>query len=233
VPVINSRASFTTTSLVVGPHQIIANYQAAGSPGPFDGTSPVLVETVNPGKPDFTLSIQPATGQIQAGGIFQAQLTLTPLNGLTGPVATLCSGTPAGSSCTLTPSTGAFDGKTPLKATIIVTTTGPRRDSIEAPGGYAKPRPPLQNAKPRPPLQTLVLSLLPIAFGGVLIYDRPRKRTGFLALVMLAGLLTGCGSGNSYSPPRSVPTPAGTYTLSIRSQSGSLVHSGSIKLIVK
>lgn len=224
VPVANSKATFKTSSLPVGEHQIIATYQAASSPGPFDGASPVLVETVNPGKPDFSLTIQPTSGQIQAGNTFKAQLTLSPLNGLTGSVTTLCVGAPAGSTCTVAPANGTFDGKTSVAATIVITTTGPKSSSI----GSVE-----QAGKPRPPVPGLALILLPVAFGCLLISGRPRKRHGLFALALLAGLLTGCGGKSYEGPPKPVRTPPGNYTITIRSQSGSLAHSGSIRLTVK
>jgi hypothetical protein len=223
VPVANSKATFTTVSLPVGQQPILATYQAASSPGPFDGTSSVLLETVNPGKSDFSLSILPATGQIKAGDIFRAQLTLTPLNGLIGPVTTFCAGAPVGSTCTVVPPSGKFDGKTSVTAAIVITTTGSESSSI----GSVR-----EEGRPIPPFTGMALTLLPTALGCLLISVSPRKRRGLFAMALLAGLLTGCGGG-SYSPPKPVRTPPGAYTITIRSQSGSLTHSGSVHLTVK
>src|SRR5205085_57458 len=105
VPVANSVASFTTTQLTSGSHQILAKYQQSSSPGPFDGASPVLVETISPvpENKDFTLSLQSQSATLRAGESFATKLTLTPINGLTGTVSSLCFDAPIGATCTINP----------------------------------------------------------------------------------------------------------------------------------
>src|SRR5205085_8328320 len=130
VPVVNSVATVTTSSLAVGDHQIVASYQAGTAPGPFDGASSAFTETIAPiivigGPPqDFSISIAQPAAQIRAGESFTTQITLTPVNGLTGEVITLCAGAPVGSTCTVTPDTANLDGNDPVTATLVIATTG-------------------------------------------------------------------------------------------------------------
>jgi hypothetical protein len=228
IPVVNSIASFTTTTLTAGNHPITANYQAASAPGPFDGTSAVLTEVINspnPGNKDFTMSIQQPVAYIRAGQSFTTKLILTPVNGLTGLETSICLGAPRGSVCTITPERATFNGKTTIIANVTISTTG---------SGYRYGGPTRGPSRPLKPLRSsaaVALSSL-FAFGCVFLGGFKKQRVSLLTVALLAGVLTGCGgAGPSFKPP--VNTPPGTYMLTVQSQHSSLVHSKQIELIVR
>jgi hypothetical protein len=227
IPVINSIASFTTTTLAVGNHQITANYQAASAPGPFDGTSAILTEVINPptvGNKDFTMSIQRPVADIRVGQSFTTKLILTPVNGLTGLVTTICLGAPRGASCSIAPNRAAFDGKTPIFANVTISTSGT---------AYRYGGPTGSPSGPRPLRSTAALALSSLfAFGCVLLGGLKKQRVSLMAVAVLACAFTGCGgSGHALQPPAG--TPPGVYTITIQSQHGSVVHSKQIELIVR
>jgi hypothetical protein len=228
IPVVDSIASFTTTTLTAGNHQITANYQAASTPGPFDGTSAVLTEVINPpnvGNKDFTMSIQQPVAYIRDGQSFTTKLILTPVNGLTGLETSICLGAPRGAVCSITPERATFNGKTTIIANVRISTTGTGYRNGGPEGGPLRPHRPLRNNA------ALALSSL-FAFGCVLLGGFKKQRVSLLTIALLAGALTGCGgSGQAFRPP--VNTPPGTYMLTVQSQHGSLVHSKQIELIVR
>ena len=217
VPVSNSTASFTTGTLAVGDHQIVATFQAGSSPGPFDGASPVLVQTIKRDSPiiiiggngqDFTVSIQQPTAQISAGSTFSTQVILTPVNGLKGSVTTLCAGAPTGSTCTIKSDASTFDGKTPITATLVITTTGTPISSVATVSSMETRRPNLYPG--------LALGLLPVVFSCVLVQGSGKKRRQLVGLTMLTALLVGCGGTKFETKPLIANTPPGTYTIHVQ-----------------
>jgi hypothetical protein len=229
VLVTNSRASFTTKNLPVGNDSITAVYQAGPSPGPADGSA-TLVETINPATPvvvgggndeDFTLSVKPGQAQVKAGSTVSAQIALVPVNGLTGVVNISCTGVPQGSACAIKPNGATFDGKNPIRATLVVTTSGPG----------APPR------RPYPPRGRkggmAWLPLLPIAFGCVVVPTFKRKKGSLVAVTLLTALLAGCSGSTFQTVPLSSNTPPGNYKIIIQAVAGPLAHSTQMQLKVR
>jgi len=236
VPLVNSAASFATTALAVGDHSITASYQAGTAPGPFDGISTPIVQTIKSAAPiviiggakqDFTISVAQPSSDVVAGQTFTTQVTLTPVNGLTGNILTICAGAPSGSTCTVTPDQGTLDGKNSVTATLTVTTT---RSGTAAVTAWERTRTPL-NGLPRP----LGISLLPFALGMRLCFTRTgeRRKRRVFTLALLACLLAGCGGTKLRTQSLAANTPPGSYTFTVQSQSGSLAHSSQIILQVK
>jgi len=229
VPVNNSAASFTTTMLPVGAHQIAATYQAAGSPGPFDGTSSVLQQTINQAHPgiiigsqgeDFTMVVLQPNGQLTAGQSFTTDVVLTPVNGLTGAVATLCAGTPEGSTCSIDTSASTFDGKTPITAKLVITTSGPATTT-----SLGDPR--------LPRLRPWVAMGLPLGLALTILPFASKRSRRLVVVAAIAGTLAGCGGTTFKTQMLASSTPPGTYTITVQSESGSLVHSAPVVLTVK
>jgi hypothetical protein len=232
-PLVNSGASLTTSTLAVGDHRITANYQAGAVPGPFDGVSPILVETIKSASPiliiggnkqDFTISIQQTSSEISAGETFTTQATITPVNGLTGALVTLCGGAPQGAVCTVTPGMTTLDGKTPIVATLTLTTTAP------APSPTASL---LNNGGLGSSAALFALGLAPLGLCLFSFSVRKKRRHRIFAFALLAGLLAGCGGSTFVRKPLPANTPPGTYMITVQSQSGSMAHSGQITLAVK
>src|SRR5260370_1453804 len=72
---------------------------------------------------DFTQSPTPITSTINSGLSATYTLTLTPVGGFNQSIALNCSGSPAASTCVITPPAVTLNGATPATATVTVQTT--------------------------------------------------------------------------------------------------------------
>jgi hypothetical protein len=210
------QANLAVANLHVGNHTFLASY--SGDVNFENSLSHSLVETIAP--PDFTLSINPNSVQVPAGSSVSAQLVLTPVNGLTGRVSVSCTGLPQGSTCSITPSMPSLDGKNHVTAAISISTTGPQLAATEVPSPGSRTR------------ELAWLSLLPIAFGCVLIPKSQKRMLGVVTIMIIAISLAACGGASFHNKPP-IGTPPGNYTLSIRATSGSFVHSAQVNLTVR
>jgi hypothetical protein len=144
-------------------------------------------------------------------------------------VALSCSGAPAGSTCSLSPSSIALSGSTPASVTVSVTTAG---NSAAA-------------AQPQGPHGTQV----PIFFAicglpGLLLLGRGRFALcrgktaaiyGAALLGVVCFVMAGCGGNSSSTGGGS--TPANTYTLTVTgtfaSGSANIIHSTNLTMVVR
>ena len=191
VALINGTASFTATGLATGPH-------ALGStllPSPdFSAASSVQLPLA---VQDFSLTLPNASATLNAGTGESIPLTLSPAaGGFTSPIALTCTGAPAQSTCSVSP-TGLTPGTGPATATLTLNTT----------------------ARPAPTPGWLLLGLSP---GLLAFHRRNRKRLATLltacAAFAVLTLFSGCGQGNFAGFPASGGvggTPAGTYPLTL------------------
>jgi X-X-X-Leu-X-X-Gly heptad repeat protein len=98
-------ATLTTNALTAGSHSIIAVY--TNTDGNFKGsTSTSLTQVVQ----DFSITATPSTQTISSGHQAIYTITSTPISGLTGTIALSCSGAPANSTCSVSPSTDTLQG---------------------------------------------------------------------------------------------------------------------------
>jgi hypothetical protein len=230
IPVVNSMASFTSQSFPVGNNQITAFYQAGTASSPFDGSA-TLVQSINQATPvvivdgsdqDFSISVATPKAQVNIGDSFTTRVTLVPLHGLAGVVTTLCTGVPEGSTCAVTPNTATFDGKAPLAAALVITTTGAALASNRAsPEGFPQKR------------DLAVLEHLSLVLGCFLVPRLKTKRNGTCILVLTALMLIGCSGTKFQQKPLHASTPPGTYTINVQAASGSLTHSAQVQLTIQ
>ena len=187
--------------------------------------------------PSFSLALTPISPTsfpmaLTAGTAGTVKVTVTPINNaaLTAPmfVTLSCSGLPDQSSCNFSPATvevlsttptscaaGSPASSCPPSATMILQTQA---------GGTVGNRVPLQHGNP-----VVWAILLPgmLGLGGLAWGARRRRwicRVSLLALVALVSTLaaTGCGPRYSYyhhGPDINLPTPSGTYTITVTGQS--------------
>jgi hypothetical protein len=218
---IGGGATFTTSTLSAGSHQITAVY--SGDTNFVTLTSASLTENVQ----DFSLNIAGSPGAsasqtVSPGGTATYALTLSPIGSIfPAAVALTVSGLPAGASYTLTPTTiAAGAGATNVTLTIQVPA----------------------NAASLEPRRGLSRGLAPITLGILLLPLSGRLRRSavklngivLIALLALAGAiamvsLIGCGTKDS-SPP--APTPQ-NYTITVTGTSGTLAHTTNLTLTVK
>ncbi len=68
---------------------------------------------------DFSISATPASQTISSGHQAYYSITLTPIGGLTGSVTLTCSGAPANSTCSISPSVDSLQGQ-PVSSTVTL-----------------------------------------------------------------------------------------------------------------
>jgi len=203
----NVTVYFTPTT--VGPASAMLSF--------FDGdpTSPQTVQLSGTGIVDFALSA-PATESVVDGGSVSFPVTVMPLAGSTQTVSLSCTGEPANSTCSVSPSSVTLDGTHAATANVTVQT-----QAAILPGTLDGPIPGIVNRQSPFLFAVLVLSVAVLRVRGRIL----RVFYGTALLVVL--LLGGCGGGGS----RAV-TPKGTATLIITGNAGAQSHSQSVALTV-
>jgi hypothetical protein len=177
---------------------------------------------------DFALTAAGVTSGTVAGSGASVTyaLQLSSLAGLSGNVALSCSGAPANSTCSVTPSVGALGTTTPVIVTL--------ETAVSSTAAIALPARPFRSSTG--PKAILLALLLPFAFWQ-------RRRTPRLArvLVMICalGVLSSCGSSRTI-PATGIggggggsSTPAGTSTLTIAGSAAGLTRSVNLTVVVQ
>jgi sugar lactone lactonase YvrE/uncharacterized protein YceK len=205
----------------------------------FNGPHTITLKGVGT-QPDYTITADPTTLTIHQGQTGTATLTVTPMNGYTGTINFACSGLPAHTTCTFSPTSAVFGegDDDPITVTLTVTTTGSTAQaSLNAPLSG-----PGQNSG-----LPMNLWFLPAGLAGVVLLgakDDRRKRAMqrmvpiVLCVMMMSGivLLSGCGSSHHTTTTPSNVTPTGTYTSTVTTTAsasgGSAPHSAPITITV-
>jgi hypothetical protein len=183
-------ATFSMSALAVGSHTITAAY-AENDPYLASTSNAQTVVVLS----DFALTATPTSGTVYTGEALTSTITVAPGTGFTLDVALACSGLPANTTCTLTPSTVTGGSGT---SKLVIQTTTPSKTTTamnHMPGGRGWPA-----------LAVLLLLFIPRKWRrGVWL-------TGlFLVAALAAGSLSGCGGSSSLSGG----TPAGTYVVTV------------------
>jgi hypothetical protein len=200
-------ATFSTSTLAGGSHSITAHY--GGDANFLPKTSAVLNQVVN--MPDYSLVANPTSQSVNPGSSATYSITLKLTNSYNGTVnfpASACSGLPAGTACSFSPSSITGSQST----TLTISTAGPTAALIAPPG-----------LTPHKGALDLWASLGGLGLVGMVLAgdwkSRSRRRTG-IVLAVLAVLflmaLVGCGGGSSSSGGGGGGgTPAGTYPIQL------------------
>lgn len=228
----------STITLAGGSHSLRAVY--SGDSTHAISNSAVLTLAATAGTtPDFSLAIAPASTSLKQGQSGSAVVTVTPVNAdsLAAPmfVTISCSGLPDQTSCTFTPENieipiGASKG---ITSSMVIATQGPSIAAAEP----AKVR----NANP---VAWAILLPGTLTLGGLAFGLRRRRflsRLALMALLAFVGVLgsTACSPLYNYrnhGPPTNLPTPTGTYNVTVSAQSSNGVtattHTTTIALTV-
>jgi hypothetical protein len=193
-------AAFSTSTLTLGRHNIIATYSGITSSTSFAAsTSTTLVQVVNT-QGNFTLTVSPSPVLVPIGNIASTFITITPLNGFKQNIELSCSGLPQEATC-------AFD------TTIITNGGGETRLEVFATAPHT-----CGTTQPyfiTPNTSTTWMGLL--ATGGLLSLLRRRRRLmkGIILTLALCILpaLGGCGNCTDLG------VKPGTYTFTVNATS--------------
>jgi uncharacterized repeat protein (TIGR03803 family) len=183
---------------------------------------------------DFSMAASSSSSAtVTAGQTATYTVAVAPVGGFSQTVALSCSGAPAQSTCSVSPSSVKLSGSSPASVTVTVTTAGASA-SLANPAGL-----------PRSGNRLALWLALPGLSGLVLLSGSVRCRrrvSGMLYILALLCLLSvgitwsGCG-GSSSSSGGGSGTPAGTYNLTVTgaftSGSTTLTHNTKLTLVVQ
>jgi hypothetical protein len=193
-------------SLPTGTFTIFAVY--SGDSNLLGSTSPAISQTVL-GPPDFSFSVSPFSVAQGQTGI--APITVTAINGFRGTITFSCA----------SPSSEMDCGLTPTSLTVLAPAS---QSSTSAPaGGVALS------------VTTFVTTVEKAGLLGAFVLSflsfKRRKHLALRGAVMLALLLTGCGTGTRYVQHDG--TPKGTYSVTVTGTSGTLSHTQTVLVTVR
>jgi hypothetical protein len=192
--------------------------------------SPQVVNVTGAGA-DFTLAGSPNSDTVQPGSAASYKLTVSSIGGsFVNAVQLTCSGLPAQTSCTFSP-TAVKPGSSAATSTLSVSTTATVAQAV--PGASRK----------SPIYAVLIQSQVIGLFGILLMSSKSRNRkTRFrmfaACLTMALILMTGCAGGTGIAPTSPTPPPQtgtapGTYTVTVTGTSGNLQHSLPVTLVIQ
>ncbi len=215
--------------LLAGPHAITAVY--SGDPNYTKTTSPVVTLTIQPDAQGFLAAfISPTTqGQVNSLSVGTAQgstalatVVVTPSNTLNGTVSFACSGLPANSVCTVTPTTLVFTPVpgSPASQTVGVTLWTDVSSGVVPTSSSQAVHPAIPWAHSDAALASVLgWPVFLSSLAGVFGFRKRLRKTGLLAIVAATGLLTGgsmiLGGCSSASAPKAGLTPTGSYKVNL------------------
>ncbi len=186
-----------------------------------------MLNTELPATPDFTATATaPSTSTVSAGQSATFGLNVTPTGGFAQTVSFTCSGAPANSTCTVSPTSAMVSGTTavPIKVTVATTASS----SVLPMAIHMSPQGPRW-----PVARVVVTALLGILLGmavGLTRSERKFARARFrwatagcgLILVATSFLLTSCGGGSMQTSSQTTSgTATGSYTITVTGTAGS------------
>jgi hypothetical protein len=223
-----------------GDHQLRAVY--SGDATHLGSTSAsMLVQALASTTPGFQLTLAPVAPSalplvLKAGDAGTINVTIVPVNpsALTSPmfVSLSCSGLPNQASCTFSPESVEILPATPTSCpTGSPATACPPVSSMvlqtQAAGTVGRGTPPAPMTKGSGPVTWAFLLPGVLGLGGLAWGARRRAWLSRLALLALVALVTMLGTTAcnpryyyfNHGPPNNLPTPAGTYTVTVTGQS--------------
>jgi sugar lactone lactonase YvrE len=207
-------ATYSTSTLAVGSHNIAAAY--AGSTGYGPSTSNSVVEAIS--AVDFSISASPATLSVYTGEPATFTVTIAPGAGFNLPVALSCTQLPANTTCTFSSSTVTGGGGV---STLVVQTSAPgpvaalhfsRKASVTALAGFLLLFVPTRLRRRNSGRALLTIVALLMAWSTIAACSAPGPLKGGTPLGSQPITVTGIAANGSQAL-----THATTVTLSVKS----------------
>ncbi|HSK43027.1 MAG TPA: FG-GAP-like repeat-containing protein [Candidatus Binatia bacterium] len=200
-----------------GSYTLSAEYPGDAVLAPSTATTTLVFGNPNG---DFSMDASPASATIKAGQSATFTITISPVNGMNSPVTFACSGLPAASSCTFSPSSVTPNGS-PVSTTLTLNTTAASSATV-----------PVAGLRP----WTFATWSLGLVFGFFVVGrgargKNARRYSVVFVVISLALLIVSCGGGNSTQPNPSTGTPPGASSITVTATSGTS-HSAALNINV-
>jgi uncharacterized membrane protein len=215
-----------------------------GTAGSVSRTSTFTLNVTAPIVPDFSLSANPSSQTVSAGGAASYSVNIARVNGFSGTVTFSVSGLPSGATGTFTPDleTGSStltvtSGASTPAGTYPLTITGVTGSLTHTTAVSLTVNVPDFSLSATPPSQTVDQG----ASGNYSVTINPTNGFASGVTLSISGLPTGASSSFTPNPATGsstltvstgASTPAGTYPLTITGVSGSLTHTAAVSLTV-
>jgi len=210
-----------TMTLAPGDHLLSAVY-TGDQAHLISSSESAPVRAVTGTTPDFSVSIAPATLTLKQGQSGSAVVSVTPINAasLTSPmfVTISCSGLPDQSKCTFTPENIQIPigATTAITSSLVLSTQAPSLAKVE----------PAVSHESRPVAWAILLPGT-LILGGFAFGARRRRFLSRMIVLGMVAFVTVLGTAacsplynyRNHGPPQNLPTPAGTYSVTITAQS--------------
>ena len=196
----------------------------------LNGPCNAFVAKINPAGAGFSMSASPPSVSVPAGQSASYTIQVAPEGGAYNSAVSLsCSGLPGKCTSTFSPES-VTPGANPVTTTLTLATQASSGSADQAVFGLAAFFPPSLGCL----LMVSLIIFLWFSFSKPVIGKPLSHRLKIAAGIILMVLLASCGTkedGNGGDQPKT-GTPAGTYEISIRGESGSLSASTTVTLIV-
>jgi hypothetical protein len=161
---------------------------------------------------------------VAAGSSAVYNLAVNAMNGYSGSVSFACSGLPAASSCSFSPTQVNVSGTTAIPFTVTVTTT-----ARSTTAGITASHP----LFPKPDYKPMIALAFAVMLGALMLMSglpsRQRRFALLAAMLIIAAFgLVACGSQTATT----TGTPTGSYTVGVMASSGTLNHTMNLTLTV-
>ncbi len=219
------RISGKSFGLVAGTYALTAVY--SGDTNYSTSTSAAFSLVIAPDPTSFTIALLPAATGTAQGSTAQSYGTVTPSNTLSGTMTFACTGLPAASVCTFSPTSLTFNPVAGVPAAqqvqITLWTDVPPGVIPTGTGTSANLTPVHFHQQQRSTQWAALLGwpLLLTSLLGLTAFRRRLRHANLFTMLALFGLLTGgslvltgCG-GTTTSSKAAALTPTGTYTVQL------------------
>ena len=201
--------------------------------GPLAAWTPVAqwssASTTTPS--GFNMTVSPTLATIGAGDSPTFNLAIAPTGGFTGDIQFTCAGSPANSTCSVSPNPLVVSGTAAMPATVTVATTAPGGKQV----GFVPRKFPFRRSLPVFGYLAAGLIAGMVSLPSTKIPKRKKKFSWVACLLLLQLFCAGCGGSatGSGGPPPNSGTPHGIYMLKVTGASGTRNQSVTITLTVE
>lgn len=221
-------ASYATSSLAVGTHNITAQYSGDSNYGAAVSSAQTITISAPPA--DFAIGTSPSSASIATGGTTTTTITVTPSNGFASATSLTCSGLPANATCSfsptsVTPSSGAVTSTLTISTNVSASASSTIVHADDG-GVLAK----LTAAGSGGALIALLFWPVALRRKSYSVWLRVVAITCFSLIAIQA--LTACGGSSKPPIGSGSVTPAGTSSIVITGTAGSTTHTTIFTLTV-